>query len=368
MLKFTQPTIDATDLEAVDKVLRSGWITTGPKAREFEQALASYLGGGSYVRVLNSGTSALEAALLAADIGPGDEVIVPAMSFVSTAHVVLRVGARPVFADVDLDTRNITADSITAALSPNTRAVMPVHFAGLAVEMEPIHDVAQKYGLRVIEDAAHAIGSRHQERLIGSTGDMICFSFHPNKNMTTIEGGAVACFDRNIAERLERIRFHGILKDEQGGLEVSEWGGKMNLPDVNAALGLAQLTRLETFNSRRRKLAHVYLEALPRIPRVTTPVDGPGHSWHMFNVRIDFSASGLSRQELQQRIRARKIETGTHYPPIHLFALYRRQGYCDGDFPNAEKIGANTLTLPLFPSMDANAVEHVCEALHAALT
>ena len=368
MLRFTQPTIDAADLDAVASVLRSGWITTGLKAREFEQALANYLGGSSYVRVLNSGTSALEAALLAAEIGPGDEVVVPAMSFVSTAHVVLRVGARPIFADVDLDSRNISADSIKAVLSPNTRAVMPVHFAGLAVEMEPIHDLAKAHGFRIIEDAAHAIGSRHQERLIGSTGDLVCFSFHPNKNMTTIEGGAVACFDRNTAERLERIRFHGILKDEQGDVEVSEWGGKMNLPDVNAALGLAQLTRLETFNSRRRNLAQAYLDLLPQTPHITAPVDGPGHSWHMFNVRIDFSALGLSRPVIQQRLRAREVDTGTHYPPIHLFALYRRLGYSDGDFPNAEKIGAETLTLPLFPGMDTKSVERVCEALHASLS
>jgi len=366
VLPFVRPTVTEEDIERIVEVLRSGWITTGPKVQAFEQALSDYLDG-ALVRVFNSGTSALEACVLACDIGPGDEVIVPAMSFVASANVVVRSGARPVFVDCGLDSRNIDVAAIEAAITPKTRAILPVHFAGLPVELEAIYQLAEDRGLHVIEDAAHAIGSEHQGRRIGADGDLVCFSFHPNKNMTTIEGGAVACFDPDIAKRLERIRFHGIERDETGQADVSEWGGKMNLPDVNAALGLEQLARLDGYNAKRRALVQRYFECLPRHPAVRPPADGEGHSWHLFAPLIDFAALGTDRAGFQARLAEHDIGSGYHYPAMHLFKLYRRMGYRDGDFPNAERIGAQTLTLPLFPAMSEADVDSVCTAFEAVL-
>ncbi|MCG6862066.1 MAG: DegT/DnrJ/EryC1/StrS aminotransferase family protein [Chromatiaceae bacterium] len=363
MLPFTRPSIGEEEQTAVRGVLASGWITTGPKAKAFEEALADYLGGGVRVLAFNSGTSALEAALLAADVGPGDEVIVPAMSFVASANVVLRVGARPRFVDVDPVSRNLSAVRVEAAINPNTKAIMPVHFAGRPVDLNPVYALAAVKGLVVIEDAAQAIGTRYRDRPVGAFGNPVCFSFHPNKNITTVEGGALALADHSIAKRLERIRFHGIEKDESGNVQVSEWGGKMNLPDVGAALGLAQLPKLDGFNARRRELAVRYLERLPSHPSLLVPEDVPGHSWHMFCVCIDYSALGTDRTGFMAALAEHGIGSGIHYPAIHLFALYRRLGYAPGDFAAAERIGEQTLTLPLFPGMADADVDFVCGAL-----
>lgn len=367
MLPFVRPTIEDEDIRAVTDVLRSGWITTGPKARAFEAALKEYLGGGGYVRVLNSGTSALELALLAAGIGPGDDVVVPSMSFVASANAVVRVGAAPVLVDVDLQSRNMIAEALSAALTPRTRAVMPVHFAGLAVDMDPIEQLAHQHGLRVIEDAAHAIGTRYRGRRIGARGDFVCFSFHPNKNITSIEGGAVVCFDAAAAKRIERLRFHGLEKFDDGTMEVAEWGGKMNLPDVSAALGLAQLPRLDGFVARRAELANRYREKLPSHDCLALPAFGDGHGWHIFAVRVDFDRLAVTRSAFQARLADLGIATGVHYPAIHGFEMYRRMGYRPEQLPNALAIGAQTLTLPLFPAMTNADVDRVCTALAETL-
>lgn len=367
MLPFTRPTIGEEELQATRAVLESGWITSGPKALAFEKALQDYIGGGVLVRVFNSGTSALEAALLAYGIGPGDEVIVPAISFVATANVVVRCGATPVFVEVGLHTRNLDIDSVRKALSPRTRAIMPVHFSGLAVDLDPIYAFAAQHNLFVIEDAAHAIGTRYHDRQIGAAGNPVCFSFHPNKNMTTIEGGALACSDAQYIKRIERIRFHGIERDANGIMDVPEWGGKMNLPDVNAAVGLAQLPKLDGFNRRRVELAQRYFARLPRDPKLLLPADGEGHSWHMFCVCIDHAALRTSRAVIQTLFQKHGVNLGLHYPAMHLFSLYRSHGYGPGDFPNAERIGDQTLTLPLFPTMLDADVDRVCDLLQRFL-
>jgi len=360
MIPFTRPSIGDEELLAVETVLKSGWLTTGPNASRLEAELAAYIGNGVQVRLFNSGTSALEAVLLASDIGPGDEVIVPAMSFVATANVVLRVGARPVFVDVDLRSRNLDAAKVAAALSPRTRAIMPVHFAGLAVDLDPVYDLAREHRLVVVEDAAQAIGSRYMKRMIGSSGNPVCFSFHPNKNMTTIEGGALASSDDRLIKRIERIRFHGIERDDEGLISIPEWGGKMNLPDVGAALGLSQLPKLEGFNRRRTELAEQYLQKLPLHPALVLPAAVEGHSWHMFCVCLDSSRFGMTRNQVMDFFRDRGVGLGIHYPAMHLFPLYRRFGYSSGDFPAAEQIGAQTLTLPLFPGMTDEELDLVC--------
>jgi dTDP-4-amino-4,6-dideoxygalactose transaminase len=366
-LPFTRPSIDEETIAEVAAVLRSGWIASGPKVLELERALADYLGGGRHLRVMTSATGGLEMALKALGVGAGDEVVVPAMSFAASANVVVRLGARPVFVDVELRSRNLTAAAVTAALTPRTRAIMPVHFAGLAVDMDPLNELAGARGLRVVEDAAHAIGTRYRGRAIGSFGDIACFSFHPNKNLTTIEGGALSYADDALTLALERERFHGISKDAAGNIDVFDAGGKYNLSDVAAAVGLGQLRQLERFNAQRRALASHYFARLDgRFDPDMLPLPGDGgHSWHIFAVLLPFDRLRLSRDEFIARMRARGIGLGVHYPSIPGLTYYRNLGNDPRSFPNAARIGAETVTLPLFPAMSTADVDWVCDALLA---
>lgn len=365
-LPFARPAIDEETVAAVAQVLRSGWITTGPQVEAFESALSAYLGGRA-VRAFTSATGALEVALQACDIGPGDEVIVPAMTFAATANVVLRVGAKPVFVDVESATRNIDIGRVEAAITPRTRAVMPVHFAGLPVDMDALYELAQRRGLRVVEDAAHAIGSSHRNRRIGSFGDLVAFSFHPNKNLTTIEGGALSIRDPAEVRRIERLRFHGIERVE-GGIEVLEAGGKYNLTDVAACVGLGQLRRLEQFNRRRRELAALYFERLATDPPLRLPPRGDdGHSWHMYAPLLPLEEMTIGRAEFIREMTDRGIGVGVHYPALHLFSLFRKMGYQAGDFPNAERVGNSTVTLPLYPALTGDDIDRVCAACSQAL-
>jgi len=366
-LPFTRPTLGEDEFSAVREVLQSGWITSGPRVVELERGLAEYIGGGVDVRLFSSATAALEAVLIAADIGPGDEVIVPAMSFVASANVVVRTGATPVFVDVGLESRNLDADAIRPAISERTRAIMPVHFAGMPADLVPIYELAARHDLLVLEDAAQAIGTRYQGRQIGASGNPVCFSFHANKNMTTIEGGAIASADPQLTRQLESIRFHGISRNDKGEMQVEAWGGKMNLPDVNASIGLAQLKKLDGFNDKRRVLAEHYFRQLPRHPALVLPADAPGHSWHMFCVCLDFELLDMSRADVLEVFKGEDILLGMHYPAIHLFGLYRQYGYRRGDFPNAERIGEQTFTLPLFPAMSFDDVDRVASVFRGLL-
>jgi len=362
-LPFARPTLDDETIAGVAEVLRSGWITTGPKVQEFERALSEFLGGRT-VRTFTSATAALEVALQACGIGPGDEVILPAMTFAASANVVVRVGARPVFVDVELATRNIDPALIEAAITPRTRAIMPVHFAGLAVDMERVYDIAARYKLRVIEDAAHAIGTRWQDRRIGSFGDLVSFSFHPNKNLTTIEGGALSLPSNAELETVELQRFHGLVRDGEGNADVLLAGGKYNLSDVSARIGLSQLRQLEGFNDKRRQLVARYFERLRTDPACLLPARGDnGHSWHIFAPLLPFDRARLSRGQFINAMHQRGIGVGVHYPALHLFTVYRKLNYKEGDFPNAERIGRETVTLPLFPAMQPSDVDRVCDAV-----
>jgi dTDP-4-amino-4,6-dideoxygalactose transaminase len=366
-LPFTRPTIDEPTIADVVAVLRSGWIASGPKVAELERDLAAYLGGGRQVRVMTSATGGLEMALKACGVGPGHEVIVPAMTFAASANVVVRLGARPVFVDVELRSRNATAAAIAAAITPRTRAVMPVHFAGLAVDMDAVNALARERGLRVVEDAAHAIGTRLRGRLIGSFGDIACFSFHPNKNLTTIEGGALSYADERLTLPLERERFHGITKDAAGNVDVFDAGGKYNLTDVAAAVGVGQLRTLEASNARRRALVEHYFARLGgRLDPDTLPLPGDqGHSWHIFAILLPLGRLRYSRDEFVERMRSQGIGTGVHYPSVPSLTYYRQLGNDPQAFPNAARIGAETVTLPLFPAMTTADVDRVCDALLA---
>jgi len=362
-LPFTRPTIDEETIQGVAEVLRSGWITSGPQVLALEEALSAYLGGRP-VRTLTSATGALEVALQACGIGPGDEVITPALSFTATPNVIMRVGARPVFVDVDLDTRNVSLDQVEKAITAKTRAIMPVHFAGLPVDMDRLYALAQKHKLRVIEDAAHAIGSAWHGRKIGSFGDLVSFSFHPNKNMTTIEGGALSLPGEAEVEAVELQRFHGIRKDPAGDLDVVLPGGKYNLTDVAARVGLGQIKHLDAFNAKRRALAMHYFAHMQTDPPLLLPARGDeGHSWHMFAPLLPLDKLRISRRQFIQMMHGLGIGVGIHYPAMHLFSFYRQLGYKDDDFPNTERIGRETVTLPLFPGMEFADVERVCQAV-----
>ena len=362
-LPFTRPTIDEDTIQGVAEVLRSGWVASGPKVQEFEAALSAYLGGRS-VRAMTSATEALEIALRVCGVGPGDEVITPAMSFVATANTICRVGARPVFVDVELETRNIDLAKAAAAITSRTKALMPVHFAGLPVDMDGMYELALRRHLRVIEDAAHAIGSVWRGRRIGSFGDLVVFSFHPNKNITTIEGGAIAGAAGDELRDIERHRFHGLTKDENGDAEVHFPGGKSNLSDVAARVGLGQLPHLDAWNSRRRALAARYFEKLSPEPEMLLPyASDEGPSWHVFTPLLPLDRLTVTRAEFIRAMHERGIGVGVHYPAVHLFTHYRSLGYRDGDFPHAERIGRETVTLPLFPAMTADDVDRVCAAV-----
>lgn len=366
-LPLTRPTIDEETIAGVVDVLRSGWITSGPNVKALEAKLSEYCGGRP-VRVFNSGTCTMEIALRIAGVGPGHEVITTPLSWVATSHVILAVGARPVFVDIDPVTRNIDVNRIEAAITPATRAIMPVDLAGLPVDRAPLYAIAKKHHLRVVEDAAQSYGTTWNGKRIGAIGDFVSFSFHPNKNVTTIEGGALVMNTEVEAKLAEQYRLQGVVRSGFDGMEVEIVGGKFNLTDVAARVGLGQLPRIDEFNGKRRELARAYFELFAR-PAVRAlgwglPVaDFQQTNWHMFQVVLPEARLTIKRAEVMAKLHAAGIGTGVHYPAIHLFAVYRRLGWKDGDFPLAEAICRSILTLPLFPTMTRADAERVVDAL-----
>ncbi|MBF0206259.1 MAG: DegT/DnrJ/EryC1/StrS aminotransferase family protein [Oligoflexia bacterium] len=384
-LPFTRPSLDEETISAVVEVLRSGWLSTGPQVKNFEESLAEYLNTNNthrtssvsrVVKSFTSATEALEVALRVCGIGPGDEVITPSFSFVATSNVILKIGATPVFVDVDLGTRNLKLEDIPKVITQKTKAIMPVHFAGRSVDLQELYYYANKFNLRVIEDAAHAIGSSWQGEKIGSRGDIVVFSFHPNKNITTIEGGAIS-IDANRSTEIKEIelhRFHGIIKDADNNTDVLIAGGKSNLSDVAACVGVGQLKQLDRFNQRRKELVELYYKLLSVTEKQRSLLQLPlypqdqlnreGHSWHMFTPLLNLKKLKITRQEFISSMHKLGIGVGIHYPAIHLFELYGKLGYKRGDFPNTEEIGATTITLPLFPAMEDSDVHRVCAAIN----
>jgi dTDP-4-amino-4,6-dideoxygalactose transaminase len=367
-LPFTRPSIDEDTIAEVANVLRSGWITSGPKVLAFEAALSEYCGGRP-VRVFNSGTATLEVALRLAKVGAGDTVITTPLTWVATANVILEVGATPVLVDVDPVTRNIDLDQLEAAITPQTKAIIPVDLAGLPVDRDRLYAIAGKHKLRVIEDAAQSLGASWNGKPIGSSfgngSDFVSFSFHANKNLTTSEGGALvlpADIDSGLCERL---RLQGVKRFPDGGMDVDVLGGKFNLTDIAATIGLGQMKHLAAFTARRRELARRYFARLDPALGLELPVaDFTNSNWHMFQVLLP---AGANRGKLVAAMKERGIGIGVHYPALHLFSLYRAMGFRDGNFPHAERIGAATVTLPLFPSMQDSDVDRVCEALAESL-
>jgi dTDP-4-amino-4,6-dideoxygalactose transaminase len=370
-LPFTRPTIDDETIAGVVEVLRSGWITSGPKVKEFEAKL-SELFGGRPVRAFNSGTCTMEIALRIAGIGPGHEVITTPLSWVATSNVILEVGARPVFVDIDPVTRNIDLSRIEAAITPATRAIIPVDLAGQPVDRDRLYAIAKKHKLRVIEDAAQSIGTTWAGKRIGSFGDFVSFSFHPNKNITTIEGGCLVLNNEAEAKLAEQYRLQGVVRSGTDGMEVEVVGGKFNLTDVAARVGLGQLPHLDKFNAQRRELARIYFElfgspAVSALGLRLPPADFTNSNWHMFQVVLPEEKLSIKRAEVMAQLQAAGIGNQVHYPAIHLFSIYRKLGWKPGDFPHAEYAGRNILTLPLFPAMTRADVVRVVETLVAIL-
>jgi len=363
-LPLTRPSIDEETIADVAAVLRSGWITSGPKVLAFETALSDYCGGRP-VRVFNSGTATLEIALRLAGVGAGDTVITTPMTWVATANVILEVGALPIFVDVDPLTRNIDLARLESAIKPSTKAIIPVDLAGLPVDRDCLYAIATKHQLRVVEDAAQSFGASWNGQAIGRDGDFISFSFHANKNLTTAEGGALVLPADIDPALCERYRLQGVKRFPDGTMDVDVLGGKFNLTDVAASIGLGQLKHLEAFTTRRRQLARRYFDGIdPTLGLELPPADFTNSNWHMFQVLLP---AGTNRVQVIAGMKELGIGVGVHYPALHLFALYRGLGFKSGDFPNAERIGETTLTLPLFPAMADADVDRVGAALSAVL-
>jgi len=364
-LPFTRPSIDEATIAAVGDVLRSGWITSGPKVQAFE-AVLSELCGGRTVRAFNSGTATLEVALRLAGVGPGDEVITTPLTWVATANVIIEVGATPVFADIDPATRNIDPAQIKAAITPKTKALIPVDLAGLPADRDRIYAIAQAHKLRVIEDAAQSLGASWHGKPIGSSGDFVSFSFHANKNLTTGEGGALVLPADIDPALCERLRLQGVKRTADGDMDVDVLGGKFNLTDIAAAIGLGQLPHLPAFTARRRQLARTYFERIdPALGLELPPRDFENSNWHMFQVLLP---AGTDRGAFIATMKERGIGIGVHYPALHLFSLYRKLGFQRGDFPHAEDVGRRIVTLPLFPAMADGDIDRVCCALTESLS
>ena len=366
-LKFAGPEIDEQTIAGVAEVLRSGHVTSGPWVREFETRLSTMCGGRP-VRVLTSATAAIEVALQLAGIGPGAEVITSAQSFFTVLNMIVKVGARPVFVDCDLVTRNIDLAQVEGAITAATRAIMPTHYPGALVDMDALYALAQRHGLRVIEDAALVLGSRWKGQPVGAIGDLVTFSFHPNKNITSIEGGALVLNDNVEAARVEALRFHGITYQADRTRDVAFPGGKFNLPDVNARIGCDQLERLPAFLARRRGLVDRYFRRMATTPACVlpplpcTPQDDD-YSWNMFCVLLPLDHLTLTRRQVRDALEARGIATGVSYEALHLCTLGRQCGGREGQFPNAERIARETVTLPLHTGMTEADVDRVCDAI-----
>ena len=367
-LPFSRPTIDEATIAAVGEVLRSGWITTGPKVQEFEKKLSEYFGGRP-VRTFNSGTCTMEIALRIAGIGAGDEVITSPISWVATANVILEVGATPVFADIDPVTRNIDLDKLEAAITPRTKAIIPVYLAGKPVDMDRLYAIANKYKLRVVEDAAQAIGSTWQGKPIGSfggsSGDFVSFSFQANKNITTSEGGCLVLNNEEEAKLAEKYRLQGVTRSGWDGIEVDVLGGKYNMTDVAAAIGLGQFAQLEAITAQRRKLARHYFTTLGKDFEKQTgaqlpPADFESTNWHLFQIVLP---ERITRADFMAKMKEHNIGVGYHYAPIHLFKLYRALGFKEGMFPVAERVGKQIVSLPMFYAMNESDVERACAAM-----
>jgi len=372
LLPYGRQSVDEADIQAVVKVLRSDWLTTGPKVAEFEGAFAARVDAAHAVS-FTSGTAALHAATFAAGLKAGDEALTSPMTFAATANCVLYQGATPVFVDVSADTLNLDPELITKKISPKTRAILPVDYAGHPADLSAIIEIAQGRGLIVIEDACHALGAEYRKKRVGSIADMTVFSFHPVKHITTGEGGMVVTDNPQFAETLRRFRNHGISSDARQRQTTGQWhyemvllGFNYRLPDVASALGIEQLKKLDANLMRRREIAARYTAAFREVPAAIPPAlrREVEPAWHLYPIRLDLAKLTADRAQIFRALRAENIGVNVHYIPVHFHPYYRdRFGYKPGDFPAAEDAYARLLSLPMFHAMTDQDTEDVIHAV-----
>ena len=369
-IPFSRPWIDETEIEAVSQVLASKWISSGARVREFERAFAEYLGVKHAIAV-SSCTAALHLSLVVSGISIGDEVITTPYTFTATAEAIRYVGAKPVFVDIEPDTLNINIDNIEQAITPKTKAIIPVHIAGLPCEMDELQSICHKYNLILIDDAAHALPTQYNGQFIGNLGNLSAFSFYANKNLTTAEGGMITTNNDAYAGQLQTMRLHGIDKDAWSRqsrrsvwrYDITSEGYKYNMTDIQAAMGLCQLMKLNKQHEHRRNIAEIYQNELQKIPQISPPFvpeNENEHSWHLYIIQLQET----DRDEFVDTLRAENIECSVHYIPLHLFDFYQKQyGYKEGDFPYAEEVFERVVSLPLHPGLSNDDVYTVIEAI-----
>jgi len=372
LLPYGRQTVTDADIEAVVEVLRSDWLTTGPKVAEFEEAFAARVDAKHAVS-FTSGTAALHGAAFAAGLKSGDEAITTPLTFAATANCILYQNATPVFADVSADTLNLDPEQVERKLSPQTRAIFAVDYAGHPADLDPILELAKRKGLTVIEDACHALGAEYRGRRVGSIADMTVFSFHPVKHITTGEGGMVTTNDPEFAETLRRFRNHGISSDARQRQSAGQWhyemvllGFNYRLPDIACALGLEQLKRLDTNLARRREISARYTAAFREVGGVIAPTVRPevNPAWHLYPIQIDSQILRTDRAQMFRALRAENIGVNVHYIPVHLHPYYReRFGYKGGEFPVAERAYSGLISLPMFHGMSDRDAGDVIEAV-----
>ncbi|HHZ9144494.1 UDP-4-amino-4-deoxy-L-arabinose aminotransferase [Proteus mirabilis] len=374
-LPFSRPAIGDEEIKAVESVLRSGWITTGPQNHQLEQDFCEKFGSKHAIAVC-SATAGMHVVLMAMGIGPGDEVITPSQTWVSTINIITLLGAEPVMVDIDRDTLMVSAESVKKAITPRTKAIIPVHYAGAPCDLDALRAVADEAGIPLIEDAAHAIGTRYKYEWIGEKGTSI-FSFHAIKNVTCAEGGLVVTDDDELANRVRCLKFHGLgvdafdrqIQGRKPQAEVVEPGYKYNLSDIHAAIAVVQLSRLEEMNAKRAELVALYREKLQDSPleMLSVPEYPHLHANHLFMVRVDKNACGIDRDTFMEKLKQKEIGTGLHFRAAHTQKYYRER-YPSLSLPQSEWNSATLCSLPLFPDMSNKDVIRVVDAINEILS
>ena len=373
-LPFSRPDIGQREIDEVVNVLSSGWITSGPKVAAFEKAFAEYVGS-PYALTLTSCTAGLHLAMEILDLQPGDEVITTSLTWPATVNMIHLCGGKPVFVDVERDTFNLDVSQVEEAITKQTRAVIPVHFAGQSCDLDKLREICKAHDIELIEDAAHAVGSEYKGKRIGSGNNMAVFSFHPIKNMTTGEGGMITTHDNETFERLRTLRFHGVDKDawkrygcgDKAGYELYHPGWKYNMTDIQAAIGLVQLERLDTMIEKRMTLAALYDDLLSEVHEITRPCRTRydiRHAWHLYTILVEKDKAGIARDEFMQEMGKRNIGTGLHFQAVHQLSFYKNHyPVPDGSLPETEFISETIVSLPLYSGMNESDVHDVVTAI-----
>lgn len=376
-IHFAQPLFGDEEKKEILAALDSGWVTLGPKTKEFEENFARYVGA-QYAIGVSSCTAALHLSVIVSGIRPGDEVITTPFTFAATSNVILHAGGVPVFVDIDPKTFQIDANKIEEKITKKTKAIIPVHYGGQPAEMDKILSLVKKYNLVVIEDAAHALGTEYKGKRIGSLGDLTCFSFHPIKNISTGDGGMITTNNKAYADELEVLRLHGMSKDAwkrhsaagSWRYDITVAGYKYNMTDIEASLGIHQLKKLDSFIDIREKYAKIYDKALSKIPEITIPyiLENIRHARNLYSIMIDTKGLKINRDELVELLKQANIGVSVYFIPLHFFSLYKQKlGYNKGDFPVAEAVFEKIISIPLYPKMRKEEIDYIIETLSSLI-